>query len=453
MLQRVVGALAMRDPDPVTSPLRRIGGALFAGVMVAVLALAAVGVYGALRPAHNESWRSANTVIIEEETGARFVYRDGVLYPVLNYSSALLIIGSAEATRASVPHSAFAGVPRGAPLGIAGAPDLLPAADELITQPWTMCSRPAQDPSAGAESVLRIGSAAASGAGHPGARGILAADPAGGLHLLWHDRRFAITAPDLVLAAFAWSREAVTALAPALLNALPVGPDLGAVNVERSDKPSAVAGLRVGEVFVVANQSGARQFGVARAAGVAEITPLQADLLIAGGANGLGGRPRDLGLAQYASAPRVASLVPTGQAAPPASPPEVIRPDGAVCATFASGGGAPEVSLAAAGPPAPGELRASRAAGDEAPTVDWVAVAPGRGAVVEALAGPTSPNGALCVISDLGVRYPVPTRDVLAVLGYSGVTPQRLPASLVALLPTGNALDPNQAVRPVIGGG
>jgi hypothetical protein len=45
-LQRVVGALAMRDPDPVSSPMRRIGGALFASVMVATLAVAAVGVYG-----------------------------------------------------------------------------------------------------------------------------------------------------------------------------------------------------------------------------------------------------------------------------------------------------------------------------------------------------------------------------------------------------------------------
>ena len=35
-LQRVVGALAMGDPNPTSSPLRRIGGALFAGVMIAV---------------------------------------------------------------------------------------------------------------------------------------------------------------------------------------------------------------------------------------------------------------------------------------------------------------------------------------------------------------------------------------------------------------------------------
>ena len=45
-LQRVVGALAMRDPDPASSPMRRIGGALFLGVMLAALGLAAVGVYG-----------------------------------------------------------------------------------------------------------------------------------------------------------------------------------------------------------------------------------------------------------------------------------------------------------------------------------------------------------------------------------------------------------------------
>ena len=67
---------------------------------------------------------------------------------------------------------------------------------------------------------------------------------------------------------------------------------------------------------------------------------------------------------------------------------------------------------------------------------------PGRGALVEALAGPNSPTGTLALVTDLGTRFPVPSRDVLATLGYAGATPQRLPGGLLALLPSGPALDP-----------
>jgi hypothetical protein len=77
-----------------------------------------------------------------------------------------------------------------------------------------------------------------------------------------------------------------------------------------------------------------------------------------------------------------------------------------------------------------------------------VVVPPGRGAVVESLAAPGSPNGALALVTDQGVRYPVPSTEVLATLGYAGVRPQRLPAALVALIPAGPALDPAAAVLP-----
>jgi hypothetical protein len=52
-------------------------------------------------------------------------------------------------------------------------------------------------------------------------------------------------------------------------------------------------------------------------------------------------------------------------------------------------------------------------------------------------------------VTDLGVRYPVPTAAVLGLLGYAGVSPVRLPAGLVALLPSGRALDPAAALVPV----
>src|SRR5262249_10937595 len=115
-LARVVAALAMRDPDPAASPMRRIRGSLMASGLLAALGLAAVGAYGILRPGGSTSWRAGNAVIVEEETGARFVYRDGVLHPVLNYSSAVLVIGQPSPPRVRVSRSSLAGVPRGSVL-------------------------------------------------------------------------------------------------------------------------------------------------------------------------------------------------------------------------------------------------------------------------------------------------------------------------------------------------
>jgi hypothetical protein len=50
LVQRFVSALVMRETDPAQMPFRRLAGAAFASVMVAVLALAGVGIYGLLRP-------------------------------------------------------------------------------------------------------------------------------------------------------------------------------------------------------------------------------------------------------------------------------------------------------------------------------------------------------------------------------------------------------------------
>jgi Type VII secretion system ESX-1, transport TM domain B len=213
-----------------------------------------------------------------------------------------------------------------------------------------------------------------------------------------------------------------------------------------------VPGLRVGQVFVVSNTSGSKQFGVALAAGMAEITSVQADLLLTGGANGLGGKAKEMGQAQYAAAAKAPSLVPTGAGAPPpttpqplaAASPGSVAPAG-LCAAFATAGGPPRLAVVSPAPTAPGERRSVRTATDGAAPADWIAVPAGRGVVVEALAGPNSPSGALALVTDVGLRYPVPSRDVLATLGYARATPQRLPAALVALLPSGPALDPAAA--------
>jgi hypothetical protein len=76
---------------------------------------------------------------------------------------------------------------------------------------------------------------------------------------------------------------------------------------------------------------------------------------------------------------------------------------------------------------------------------DYVFVEPGRGAVVQTAAGPGAPGGTLSVVTDLGRRYAVRGPDVLGMLGFGDVRPVRLPGGVVSLMPSGRALDPDEA--------
>lgn len=439
-LQRVVGALAMRDPDPVASPLRRIGGAMFAGVLIAVLALVAVWVFGVVRPGGNTTWREKNAVIVQKETGARFVYRDGLLHPVLNQASAALLVGNAEVV--TVAGASLRDVPRGATLGIAGAPDPLPAADALVAGDWRVCSRAGDD---GPESVLTIGAGAAA-ATPLGADDGLLVSAGGGQYLIWHRHRHAIR--DKGVLAALWAGEPVVPVAPALVNALAPAPDLASLSVPDMGRPAAFGRAVIGQVLKYESLSGGVQYVLALGDGLAPITPVQAGLLLGNGANS-SGKPTEITSKEFNDARKADTAYTPGAGADlPASVPRLAHGAG-VCASFVDAAHDPEVELWAA-TVADGEARTG-GSWQGAVVADAVRVAPGRGAVVEAVSAPDAPGGALAVITDQGLRYAVPSPDVLAALGYSAVRATRLPASLVALLPGGPALDPAAAAKPVTG--
>ena len=123
-----------------------------------------------------------------------------------------------------------------------------------------------------------------------------------------------------------------------------------------------------------------------------------------------------------------------------------------MCGAFADDSGTPEILVDAA-PPAVDQAAVTGSQSDTARVLaDRVLVAPGRGAVVEAVASPGAASGTLCVITDLGTAYPVPSREVLQMLGFNNVAPQRTPAKLVSLLPRGRSLDPDAARAPAVGG-
>jgi type VII secretion protein EccB len=437
MVQRVVAALVMRETDPAQSPFRRAAGATLASVLVAAIALGGFAVYGAIRGSGGDKFRDTNAVVIERESGARYVYRDEKLHLVLNYTSALMIVGSANPKTVLVSRSSIEGVPRGATLGIAEAPDSLPAAGRLLGPPWTVCSTAAA--TGGPRSTLLVGADAAGGT-VLGAKALLVQHPDGTVHLLWQNRRHLVRDRDLVLSALGWSTVKPLPVAPALLNALPTGADLARIPIAGVGGDSAVPDATVGEVFVVDTQGGARQFAVALRDGLAGITQVQADLLLTSLRQD---KPTVLTQGRFASIRKLPDLVPTDAAAPPATTPALADTTaGALCARIRDDSGVPELRTGASAPAGTG----TAAAGGQ---VDSVVVEPGRGAIVESSASPGATGGALSLITDLGRRHPLTGADVLSMLGYGSVKPVRMPSGLVTLVPPGAALDPEAARTPV----
>jgi type VII secretion protein EccB len=460
MVQRVVAALVMRDTDPAQSPFRRLASATLAGVVVAALGLAGAAVYGVFRGGSAEGWQDANAVIIERESGAKYVYRDNKLHPVLNYASALLIVGSATPNVMTVSRNKLANVPRGTAYGIPKAPDALPDKANLQRPPWTVCSLPDTTTGRGngTRSVLSVQRRPEAGRALDDGKALLVSAPDGEVYLIWKSHSYHIHDREVVLPALAWNAQNRAPVATALLNTLQAGADIARVQLPapRGEKSLATRTAKVGQVYRIETLGGARLFAVALPAGLAEITQVLADLLLGDPdtAPVLGQREAiPLGQAEYTAAPKARWSLPSGDMAPPATSPTLVAPaSGTVlCAQVAAGGAAAQVRVDVPPPDVAGATTTGSRTAQGTVLADRILVPPNSGAVIEALASPSAPGGALSIVTDLGIRYPVPSPEVLAMLGYAGVTPVRVPAELVALFPVGPALDPSAAQQPVAG--
>jgi type VII secretion protein EccB len=451
--QRVISAFVMRETDPAQSPLRRGIGAVFAGVMITVLVGAVFGVYGLLTKIGSGTWKVDGSVVVERETGASFVYLGGALHPTLNYASALLAAGKPGLVAVRVSSASLAGVPRGVIIGIPGAPNSLPPASRAVHDPWTTCSAGGTDSSGAPAATVTL----AVGRGPTGARaivdqGVLVKDVSTrGTYLIWRGHRYQLMQPAIVVPALFGATAGTVTVGTAWLDALPAGADIGPINIpERGTASTAVPGRKVGDVLVA--QSGTTpSYYLVFADGIAPITELQKDIL----AGQFAVHTADTTVSA-ANATRHSTRLaqPSGDAAPPPSPPTVNQPatGDLLCAQSAPGGaftlsaGGTVDQLGAAIP------TAGRTA-DGTVLADQVLVPPGSVAVVRAVPVAGTDAGAYYLVTDLGFRYAVPSDTVLQVLGYNPGQAVDVPANLLTRIPPGPALDPAAAVQPAGPGG
>ncbi|MCW3815935.1 type VII secretion protein EccB [Micromonospora sp. DR5-3] len=450
--RRLVSALQVGDANHPVSPSRRLVIGCALGAAAALLVTAGFGVYGFLRPGANTDWRKPGRVVIEKDTGAVYVMgADGLLHPMLNYASARLLAGGDGTATSQVSSKSLAGAPRGVPLGIPAAPSSLPPRDRLLAGPFTVCAQTAPGRPAGTPPVTTAlaGVSPAGTAVNP-ASALVVAGPDGVAYALVSGRRHRIV-DQATAVALGYDAVRPLPVSAAWLNAVTAGPDLRLRTVDRVGAGGPRVGdrnTRVGQVLVVANIGAGSRYYLVRADGLLAIGQTEAALVLGNPANRAAyprGAAREIqvtaaDVAESQSATGGAADYPARLAPPVETPPDQV----AICATM--DGDATVIRLGAStGVPAGA---APIAAGGGA-RADAVFVPAGRAAVLRERPAPQAALGAVYLLTDQGMRYPVPDGDALKALGFGEVSPTPVPPSMLALFPTGPVLDPAAAQRPV----
>jgi type VII secretion protein EccB len=459
--RRLVYSLVVGSPNHPERLFKRLVIAVLSGAGVTALALLVLGVLGYLKPGNATSWRDGGSVVVEKETGTRYVVdADGVLHPALNYASALLFLNKPGATVTSVSQESLRKAPRGPSIGIPGAPDSLPRKESLLRGPWVACSQTRLDGGVGQAPVVTAGLGMA-GAGAPLQTGTgLVVEVAAALsgeperYLVTDGQRHRLASMDVVRA-LGYEERRPTPVGAAWLNAIPAAPDLEFVEVPGTgDGGATIAGQprAVGDLLQVDNPGRAAEFLVVRADGVQPVSALGATLILAApGRSGTGAAPQRLDAAAAAQAPR--STQPRPDAGWPARVPisaEIAGRNVALCAavdaTVASRPRAvvrilPSVPLPSSTRPItpPQGLRAQ---------ADSIVIPSSRGAIVQETTADGQPTQSVSIVTDQGLRYPVGDAETLAALGYAGVKPLPAPKEILDLLPTGPALARQQTSTP-----
>ncbi|OQR65613.1 type VII secretion protein EccB [Streptomyces maremycinicus] len=465
MMSRLTSGMLLTDPDAPESPMGRTSRGASWGLLLGALGAAGCVLFGVLSPGGDNSWKSADAVIVRKDTGTRYIYQDGVLHPIRNYASARLIGGSDLAVR-MVSGDSLDGTPRGTAVGISGAPDDLPAASDVNAGPWLVCSGTytAADGKRSATTALVVGSEPPEGDGLTTAQALLVTSADGERFLVWHGRRLPLDTEHGAQRALGYGDATARTVSAEFLNSLPLGPELAPPEVpERGTAGPSLDGhaTRVGQVFTVQVPDGPVRYYLLTGQGLRPVDATRAALVLGDPRtrqDSYGGRPPtavalatdtlDAHLARSDTQDTGSDTQDTGSARWPAGPPRLVEPAGRqdLCVNVEPTAGGPVTSVAVVS-----TLDASPAAAPEgvraacAP-VDAVAVRPGAGAVVRVLgAGGGELGDTTYLVTDTGVKYRLPTGQAVADLGYGGTEPAALPSTLLEMLPTGPDLDPDAA--------
>ncbi|MGM1060384.1 type VII secretion protein EccB [Saccharothrix sp. Mg75] len=437
MVGRMSSALLLGDTSQGEPPAQRALFGLVMGTVLALLIAVGFGVYGLIKPGGSQAWKQPDAILVEEETGATYVHRNGLLVPVLNQASALLMTG-AGAHVETIKRASLADLDRGPEVGIVGAPEAVPDKGALVTGPWLLCLA-AQGGGMGLDLVPGAQTATVGDDRH-----LWVAAPDGRQYAVWAGRKHGLADDTAPVALGLGAGPPVTA-PEAWLDALPDGPELGAAVIPDDGEVGPRVGAaprRVGDLFEQDTAAGVQPF-VLRVDGLAPLSRTEYALLQAKH----GRNATRLDTAALAGAPRSADTSLTSRLPDLVTTKPLVDRDGperAVCLRQQPVGTGVSSSLVTADP----EHRPDHATGSTAAT----RLKPASGVLAAAVPVAEGRKPDRFLITDQGVKYPVPDDDSVTALGFGGVTPVPVDAAVLDAVPEGPVLARN-AVGVVEKGG
>ncbi|EGD56902.1 type VII secretion protein EccB [Gordonia neofelifaecis] len=430
---RATHALVRHDVRMTHDPMRSQSRSLLAGAVVALLVVAGAAVYGLVRPQPSVG----DAQIVAADGGGLYVLLDDVMHPVPNLASARLILGQPLPVRRASDAS-LAGYPRGAEVGIVGAPGVLAGPADPDRSTWTVCED-AQGSAviAGALDPTLTDPLDAELVEHAGTAWLLYSVPGPGGTSVPVRAPVDLSRPELIRSlglADATARE----VGAGLLSSLPARAELRVPEVPGRGGPG-VLGMPVGTVVATVAVDGTSAYHLVLRDAVQPLSEPAAEMM----------RLADPDAADRVRrvAPGAVAALPEREEVPlgdfPARPPRVAdRPSPALCHRWsrdADGEFATAELLAARKLPIPSGAQAVRLASADGPgpALDRVFVPPGSGAhIVLTGVEPDSPRAATpYYVSDAGVRYRLSGGGVGQMLGLPD--PMRAPWPMIALLPEG----------------
>ncbi|MCZ1008362.1 type VII secretion protein EccB [Streptomyces lydicus] len=221
IMGRLTSGMLRADPDAPESPQGRTNRGIAISVLIAVLLCAGAFVFGLLKPGTKESWRAPGTLVVNKDTGARYLFLGGRLRPVRNFTSARLLVGDKMKVM-PIGGQSLDGTPHGAPVGIPGAPDEPPGTGKLDSGPWQVCSGSGTGSTA---TTVAVGTEPG-GPGLKEGQGLLVTGPDKGNYLVWQGRKLRLDGAAHASEALGYGADKPLRVSAAFLNSLPTGPDL-----------------------------------------------------------------------------------------------------------------------------------------------------------------------------------------------------------------------------------
>ncbi|SDM81408.1 type VII secretion protein EccB [Allokutzneria albata] len=418
LVGRMSAALSLGDTNYAEPPARRALLGMVFGVVLALLVGVGFWVYGLINPGGNMAWRKPGAILMEKESGALYVFRDGLLIPMRNQASAMLFQGNGSRME-SISRASLTELPRGLPVGIPDAPGSLPSPSSLVSTPWLVCL-----PQSGKLSVNLSPDAESNPVGADSYAWVSAAS--GEQYLVWRDQKLRVADPSVPVALGLGTGAPPVAPAP-WLAALPDGPVIGAAEITGS--ASAKVGATTYPVGSLFKQDGTDRFYVLRKDGLAPMSRTESLLLQAK----TGKSAVVVDAAAVASAPRSTDTELTRRIPDLAAAKAVLPGEQVLCLRQRT----EQTTVFSE------VVTTSRATG-------WIGmneivgayVKPSTGVLVAAVPAPveTGRKPDRYLITDRGMKYLLADDDAIQALGLGGVTPRPMSADLLAAIPSGPTL-------------